>query len=73
MSELPVFIKRGDFRAEVDALFRELALSPEEAGFQKYIYATQANQTVVMTTSRDAPVAQALRRRPGWLEPLDNR
>jgi hypothetical protein len=71
MPELPVFIKRGDSRAEVDALFQELALTPEEAGFQKYIYATQANQTVVMATSRDAPVARALRKRPGWLEPLE--
>jgi hypothetical protein len=71
MPGLPVFIKRGDSRGEVDALIRELALAPEAAGLQKYIYATQANQTVVMVSDRDAPLARSLRQRAGWLEPLE--
>ena len=71
MSEFPVLIKRGDHRAEVDALISEMELTPVEAGLQKYIYATQANQTVVMVTGRDVPIAAALRRRPGWLEPME--
>jgi hypothetical protein len=68
---LPVFTKRGDSRAEVDAVLDELALTPEEAGLQKYIYATQANQTVVMISSRDAPLARSLRNRAGWVEPVE--
>ncbi len=71
MSEFPVFVKRGDSRAEVDRLIREMELTPEEAGLQKYIYVVQGNQTVVMVTSRDAPVAEALRRVQGWLEPVE--
>jgi hypothetical protein len=71
MPGLPVFIKRGDSRGEVDALIRELALTPEAAGLQKYIYATQANQTVVMVADREAPLARSLRNRLGWLEPME--
>lgn len=71
MSEFPVFIKRGDHRAEIDTLVTELELTPEEAGLQKYIYVSQANQTVAMVTGRDVPLAEALRSRPGWLEPME--
>jgi hypothetical protein len=68
----PVFIRRGDARAEVDRLVRELGPTAEKAGFQKYIYASQADQTVVMTSGRDAPLANALRTRPGWDEPKES-
>jgi hypothetical protein len=71
MPGLPVFIKRGDSRGEIDALIRELSLTPEAAGLQKYIHATQADQTVVMVSGRDAPLARSLRERPGWLEPQE--
>ena len=71
MSQYPVFIKRGDHRAEIDALMGEMELTLEEAGLQKYIYVSQANQTVVMMTGRDVPLATALRSRPGWLEPME--
>jgi hypothetical protein len=71
MPVLPVFIKRGDSRGEVDALVRELSLTPEAAGLQKYIYASQANQTVVMVSGREVPLARSLRGRPGWLEPRE--
>lgn len=71
MPEFPVFVKRGDFRAEVDTLVREMGVTPEEAGLEKYIYVTQGNQTVVMVASRDARLAESLRRRPGWLEPVE--
>ncbi len=70
----PVFIKRGDARAEVDRILEELKRthgSAESAGFQKYLHVTKANQTVVMVTGRDTPLAAALRGRAGWLEPTE--
>ena len=67
--EYHVLIKQGDARAEVDALLRELGLTGDAAGMHKYIFAAQANQTVVMTTDRTAPLAAALRGRRGWQEP----
>jgi hypothetical protein len=69
-----VFIKRGDARAEVDAALRTLeqgGVTREASGFHKYIHVTQAEQTVLMLTARDAPLAAALRGRPGWTEPGD--
>jgi hypothetical protein len=68
---LPVFIKRGDARPEVDEVLAGLHLTPEAAGLNKYLFVTQANQTVVMVERRDAPLAGALRTRPGWLEPME--
>lgn len=68
--EYPVFIKRGDARNEVDALARASGGSPALAGLHKAIYAAQADQTVVMTTHRDAPIAARLRG-AGWLEPRE--
>jgi hypothetical protein len=68
---LPVFIRRGDARAEVDRLVRELAATPAAAGFVKYFHVSKADQTVVMTAGRDTPLAHALRARPGWSEPVE--
>ena len=65
----PVFVKRGDARAEVDALLAELQHAPDSAGFHKYLHVARADQTVVLVVSRDAPLARALRARPGWDEP----
>jgi hypothetical protein len=67
----PVFIARGDARAEVDRLLKELAPNPEAAGFRKYFYVQKADQTVVMALGRDTPLALALRGRRGWTEPSE--
>ncbi len=72
--EYPVFIRRGDARAEVDRLLAELKTvhgSASQAGFHKYLYVTKADQTVVFVTRRDAPIAVALRGRGGWQEPRE--
>lgn len=68
--EYPVFVRRGDARGEVDLAARGLGMSPAAAGLHKTIYAARADQTVVLVTSRDAPIAAALRER-GWAEPKD--
>lgn len=68
----PVFLRRGDARAEVDALLRELRErhgADADLGFHKYLFVTRADQTVVMVTSLAAPLAQALARRGGWQRP----
>jgi hypothetical protein len=67
----PVFIARGDTRAEVDRLLKELAPTADAAGFRKYFYVQKADQTVVMTLGRDTPLALALRGRKGWMEPTE--
>jgi hypothetical protein len=64
-----IMIRPGDARAEVDAALRDLAVSPEDAGLHKVIHVTRADQTVVFLTGPDAPLACALRPRPGWQEP----
>ena len=66
----PVFIRRGDGRAEVDGLVTELG-GPDAAGFLKYFFVAKADQTVVMTRHRTAPLAAALRSRRGWTEPVE--
>jgi hypothetical protein len=68
--EYPVFVKRGDALAEIDAAVKALGGSPARAGLHKVIYAAQADQTVAMVTSRDAPLAAALRS-GGWAEPRE--
>jgi hypothetical protein len=70
--EYPVFIKRGDARAEVDQLVSQLQTTPEDAGLHKYIHVSKADQTVVMVTRRGAPLAEALRGRKGWAEPSES-
>ena len=67
----PVFIARGDARAEVDRLVASIAPTPAAAGFHKYFYVAKADQTVVMATGRDAPLAAALRARREWTEPVE--
>lgn len=72
--QYPVFIKRGDARAEVDRVLDELKRahgSSSAVGFHKYLHVANANQTVVMVTGRDTPLAAALRGRAGWLEPTE--
>lgn len=68
--EYPVFVKRGDALAEIDAAVRTLGGTPGRAGLHKVIYAERADQTVVMVTSREAPLAAALRT-GGWVEPRE--
>ena len=67
----PVFIARGDARAEIDRLVKQLAPTAEGAGFRKYFYVAKADQTVVMATARDTPLAAALRERREWSEPVE--
>ena len=67
----PVFVKRGDVRAEVDRLLSDLGTTPQQAGFHKYFHVAKANQTVVMVLGRDTPLAVALRGRSGWVEPIE--
>ncbi|MBB4636723.1 hypothetical protein [Longimicrobium terrae] len=69
-----VMIKPGDALAEVDRALDALkarGVSREDAGFHKYMFVTQAKQTVLMVTTRQAPLAAELRGRPGWSEPGD--
>ena len=68
----PVFIKRGDALAEVERLVEELKRTSATPGVRKYFFVAKANQTVVMTEGRDTPLAEALRKRPGWTEPIEN-
>lgn len=69
MPSYHVFTRRGDARAEVDGILRELGVTPERGGLHKYLFVTKADQTVVMVSGADAPLAAALRERRGWLEP----
>jgi len=70
--EYHVLIHRGDALAEVDrvleALKRERG-ADADLGFHKYMYVTRAEQTVVMVSGPDSPVAVALRAGKGWTEP----
>lgn len=69
--EHPIFIRRGDARIEVDRLIAELGVSPADAGLHKYLYVAKADQTVVMVVGRSSPLANALRGRPDWSEPME--
>ena len=66
----PVFIHRGDARPEIDGLVAQLG-GEKPAGFRKYFFVAKADQTVVMTSWRTAPLAEALRQRGGWTEPVE--
>ena len=68
--EYPVFVKRGDARGEVESAARGLGMTASAAGLHKVIFAARADQTVVMVTTREAPLAGALRTL-GWSEPMD--
>jgi hypothetical protein len=68
-----VMTKGGDARGEVDDVLRALearGVTRAAAGFHKYLHVTRAEQTVVMATRRDSPLAAELRGR-GWSEPGD--
>ncbi len=67
--EYHVFVKRGDARAEVEAVLEELGTTPEAAGLHRYIYVAQAHQTVAMLARADVPLAGTLRALEGWREP----
>ena len=54
----------------MERIGRELASNASEAGLHKVIYVARANQTVVMVTDREAPLAVELRRRR-WEEPRE--
>jgi hypothetical protein len=71
VAEYPVFVRRGDARAEVDEAVRDSGGTPVQAGLHKIIYAERADQTVVLVTHREAPLAAALRAR-GWAEPRED-
>lgn len=69
-----MFVKPGDALREVEAAVAALAargLSREAAGLYKGMYVSRADQTVVMTETRDSPLAQELRAGAGWSEPGD--
>ncbi len=69
-----VFIKGGDSVREVEAALDTLkgrGVTRADAGLYKCMYVTRANQTVLMTESRDTALAAEMRGRPGWTEPGD--
>jgi hypothetical protein len=69
-----VFTKPGDAVREVEAALDALkarGVSREGAGLYKCMYVTRADQTVLMTESRDTALAAEVRGRGGWLEPGD--
>lgn len=69
-----VFTKSGDAVREVEAALDALkarGVSREGAGLYKCMYVTRADQTVLMTESRDSALATEMRGRGGWLEPGD--
>jgi hypothetical protein len=71
-----VFIKGGDAVREVEGALDTLkkrGVGKGDAGLYKCMYVTRANQTVLMTESRDTALAAEMRGRPGWSEPGDER
>lgn len=69
-----VFIKRGDAVREVEGALDALktrGVTRDGAGLYKCMYVTRADQTVLMTETRDTPLALEMRGRPGWGEPGD--
>jgi hypothetical protein len=76
MSEIVyhVFTKAGDAVREVEAALaglRARGVSKTDAGLYKCMYVTRADQTVLMTETRDTPLAAEMRGRAGWREPGD--
>jgi hypothetical protein len=68
-----VFTRPGDALPDVEAATAALAargLARGAAGLYRAMYVTRAHQTVVMTETRDSPLAEELRAR-GWTEPGD--
>ena len=69
-SEFPVDKYRPWVEAALEAL-KARGVSREGAGLYKCMYVTRADQTVLMTESRDSALAVEMRGRPGWGEPGD--
>jgi len=67
-SEYLVLVREGDATREVTAAVRALGLTPEAAGLHRTLFVTRANQTVVMVTNVETPIAAALLAR-GWAAP----
>ena len=69
-----VFTKQGDATPEVEAVLASLktqGIGKDACGMYKCMYVTRAGQTVLMTETRDTPLAREMRGRPGWMEPGD--
>ena len=69
-----VFTRQGDAVREVEAALEALkarGVSRQDAGLYKCMFVTRADQTVLMTETRDTPLAVEVRARGGWLEPGD--
>lgn len=69
-----VFTRAGDAVREVEAALDALkarGVSRDGAGLYKCMYVTRADQTVLMTESRDTELAAEVRARGGWAEPGD--
>ncbi len=65
-----VLTRRGDALSDIEREVARLG-SREAAGLHRYFYVSRANQTVVMATHADAPIARALRAHPAWDEPSE--
>jgi hypothetical protein len=68
VSDYHILIRQGDASAEIEQLLREAGPN-EPTGLRRYYYVSRANQTIVMTTDANAPIARRLREREGWREP----
>jgi glutamate synthase domain-containing protein 1 len=69
-----VFTRAGDAVREVEAALDALkarGVSRDGAGLYKCMYVTRADQTVLMTETRDTALAAEVRARGGWAEPGD--
>jgi hypothetical protein len=69
-----VFTRAGDHVRDVEAALDALkarGVSRQDAGLYKCMYVTRAEQTVLMTETRETPLAVEVRGRGGWLEPGD--
>lgn len=69
-----VFTRAGDAVRDVETAVEALkarGISKADAGLYKCMYVTRADQTVLMTESRDSALASEIRGRGGWAEPGD--
>ena len=69
-----VFTRSGDAVREVEKALDALkarGITRDGAGLYKCMYVTRADQTVLMTESRDTALAAEVRGRGGWTEPGD--
>jgi hypothetical protein len=71
-----VFTRAGDAVRDVEAALSALqarGISKKDAGLYKCMYVTRADQTVLMTETRDTALANEVRGRGGWAEPGDQK